>query len=196
MVGATGKTLKALLRRDEALSEADNAIDKTLDFIRKGVVSTGKKGTEYFKPERQTIGLKRADIKLAQRISRDLNLNIDGMFPYIKRTFSQNKLEGREQFLKLLNDALVEGAPKYVRPAGKQPAKVVFVKISKSTKKKIADFMNKSNNDVLLAVDGNNFDIAIKKNDVFSSQMNSVGFSVIKVKTSTGTSNIEYIAAQ
>jgi hypothetical protein len=26
--------------------------------------------------------------------------------------------------------------------------------------------------------------------------MNSVGFSVIKVKTSTGTSNIEYIAAQ
>ena len=55
---------------------------------------------------------------------------------------------------------------------------------------------NKSNNDVLLAVDGNNFDIAIKKNDVFSSQMNSVGFSVIKVKTSTGTSNIEYIAAQ
>ena len=148
MVGATGKTLKALLRRDEALSEADNAIDKTLDFVRKGVVSTGKKGKDYFRGEREAIGLKRADIKFAQRVSRDLNLNIDGMFPFIKRTFSQNKLEGREQFLKLLNDALVEGAPKYVRPAGKQPAKVVFDKISKSTKKKIADFMNKSNNDV------------------------------------------------
>ena len=29
IVGATSKTLKALVRRDDALSEADNAIDKT-----------------------------------------------------------------------------------------------------------------------------------------------------------------------
>ena len=148
LLGATGKTLKALVRRDDALSEADNAIDKTLDFFRKGLTPAGKKGTQYFRPERQTIGLKRADIKNAQRIVRDLNLNIDGMFPFIKRTFSQNKLVGRQHFLKLLNDALIDGAPRYVKASGKQPAKVVFDKITKAHKKKIMDFMKKSNNDI------------------------------------------------
>jgi len=148
IVGATSKTLKALVRRDEVLSEADNAIDKILDFFRKGLTPAGKKGTQYFRPERQTIGLKRADIKNAQRIVRDLNLNIDGMFPFIKRTFAQNKLGGRQYFLKLLNDALIDGAPRYVKASGKQPAKVVFDKITKAHKKKIMDFMKKSNNDI------------------------------------------------
>ena len=148
LLGATGKTLKALVRRDDALSEADNAIDKTLDFFRKGLTPVGKKGTQYFRPERQTIGFKRADIKNAQRIVRDLNLNIDGMFPFIKRTFAQNKLGGRQYFLKLLNDALIDGAPRYVKASGKQPAKVVFDKITKAHKKKIMDFMKKSNNDI------------------------------------------------
>ena len=55
---------------------------------------------------------------------------------------------------------------------------------------------NKSDNDVLLSLDGSNYTTTIKKNDVFSSELNSVSSANIKVKTSSGTSNIEYIVAQ
>lgn len=55
---------------------------------------------------------------------------------------------------------------------------------------------NKSNNDVLLSLDGSNYTTSIKKNDIFSSEVNSLSSANIKVKTSSGTSNIEYIVAQ
>lgn len=55
---------------------------------------------------------------------------------------------------------------------------------------------NKANNDVFLSLDGSNYNIKISKNDVFSSELNSVSSANIKVKTSSETSNIEYIVAQ
>tara|TARA_R110000796_G_scaffold2976_1_gene11363 strand:+ start:32 stop:430 length:399 start_codon:yes stop_codon:yes gene_type:complete len=55
---------------------------------------------------------------------------------------------------------------------------------------------NKANNDVFLSLDGSNYKTKISKNDVFSSELNSVSSANIKVKTSSETSNIEYIVAQ
>jgi hypothetical protein len=55
---------------------------------------------------------------------------------------------------------------------------------------------NKTNNDVFLALDGSNYTTKISKNDVFSSEVNSVSSANIKVKTTSGTSNVEYIVAQ
>jgi|TARA_R110000824_G_scaffold80933_1_gene203309 hypothetical protein len=55
---------------------------------------------------------------------------------------------------------------------------------------------NKANNDVFLSLDGSNYNIKISKNDVFSSELNGVSSANIKVKTSSETSNIEYIVAQ
>tara|TARA_R110001583_G_scaffold16794_5_gene68702 strand:- start:194 stop:592 length:399 start_codon:yes stop_codon:yes gene_type:complete len=55
---------------------------------------------------------------------------------------------------------------------------------------------NKANNDVFLSFDGSNYKTKISKNDVFSSELNSVSSANIKVKTSSETSNIEYIVAQ
>lgn len=55
---------------------------------------------------------------------------------------------------------------------------------------------NKANNDVFLSLDGSNYKTKISKNDVFSSELNGVSSANIKVKTSSETSNIEYIVAQ
>jgi len=54
----------------------------------------------------------------------------------------------------------------------------------------------KANNDVFLSLDGSNYKTKISKNDVFSSELNGVSSANIKVKTSSETSNIEYIVAQ
>ena len=55
---------------------------------------------------------------------------------------------------------------------------------------------NKANNDVFLSLDGSNYKTKISKNDVFSSELNGVSSANIKVKTSSETSNLEYIVAQ
>ena len=57
---------------------------------------------------------------------------------------------------------------------------------------------NKTGNDAFLALDGSNYKTKISKNDVFSTEVNSVSSANIKVKTGTGTAttNIEYIVAQ
>jgi|TARA_R110000823_G_scaffold14513_2_gene47753 hypothetical protein len=57
---------------------------------------------------------------------------------------------------------------------------------------------NKTGNDAFLALDGSNYKTKISKNDIFSTEVNSVSSANIKVKTGAGTAttNIEYIVAQ
>jgi hypothetical protein len=55
---------------------------------------------------------------------------------------------------------------------------------------------NKTSNDVFLSLNSSTYTIKISKNDVFSSEINSINSGNIRVKTSSETSNIEYIVAQ
>ena len=57
---------------------------------------------------------------------------------------------------------------------------------------------NKTGNDAFLALDGSNYKTKISKNDVFSTEVNSISSANTKMKTSSGTetTNIEYIVAQ
>ena len=57
------------------------------------------KEKKYFRGERQAIGLKKEPtFKAAQRIARELNLDIDGMFPYLKKNFDQSTKIQRKDF--------------------------------------------------------------------------------------------------
>ena len=163
VLGGIGKTLKKLATRKNALEEADNGIDKIIDWFGSSFTAAGFKGAKYFRGERGTIGLKRADIKAAQRIARELNLDIDGMFPLIKRTFDQSTKTQRKEFMKMLNDALIyskaglKGKHKQLVPTykkvldkatGKVKPKVDFGLIDKEFKKRIAKFMKSRNNNM------------------------------------------------
>ena len=165
LVGGIGKTLRALAKRKNALEESDSTIDKAVDWIGSSFTAAGSKGTKFFRGERGAIGLKRADIKAAQRISRQLNMEIDGMFPYLKRTFDQSTKAQKTEFKKLLNDALIFGKaglkkgishkqliPKYSRvldkATGKMKPKVNFGSIDPLFKKRIAQFMKARNNNM------------------------------------------------
>ena len=172
LVGGIGKTLKKLATRKNAMEEADNGIDKIINWVGSSFTAAGFKGKKYFRGERQAIGLKRADIKAAQRIARELNLDIDAMFPYLKRTFDQSTKIQRKDFMKLLNDALIYGKagsksivkgkevtkkhgqliPSYKKvldkTTGKMKSKIDFGLIDKEFKKRIAKFMKSRNNNM------------------------------------------------
>ena len=114
LLGGIGKTIKALSTRRAALEEADNTIDKFYNKVGSWLEAKSGKPKGYFSAARSTIGLKRADIQLAQDMSRQLNIEIDSMFPYLKRTFDQSTKEQKKEFLELLNNAFISGRPKYV----------------------------------------------------------------------------------
>ena len=112
LIGGLGKTLKLLSGRTEAMRYADNAIDKTLFRFLSKLKKEGRMTPELFEAQRKTIGQKYADINVAQTIARNLNTKIDGLFPFMQRTFDRSTKAQKKELLELLNDSLVSGAPK------------------------------------------------------------------------------------
>ena len=162
LIGGLGKTLKLLSGRTEAMRYADNAIDKKLFNFLSHFKKEGKMTPELFEAQRKIIGQKYADINVAQTIARNLNKKVDGLFPFMQRTFDRSTKNQRKELLELLNDGLVSGTPKVldngtvqfgetltrqVRDPLTKKLKNVKVTggINKSFKNKVNKFLNKNN---------------------------------------------------
>ena len=149
LIGGLGKTLKLLSGRTEAMRYADNAIDKTLFKFLSKLKKEGRMTPELFEAQRKTIGQKYADINVAQTIARNLNTKIDGLFPFMQRTFDRSTKAQKKELLELLNDSLVSGAPKVldngVVKFGETVTRQVMDPLTKTLKKvKVTGGINKS----------------------------------------------------
>ena len=162
LIGGLGKTLKLLSGRTEAMRYADNAIDKKLFNFLSHFKKEGRMTPELFEAQRKIIGQKYADINVAQTIARNLNKKVDGLFPFMQRTFDRSTKSQRKELLELLNDGLVSGSPKVLNngtiqfgetltrqvmdPLTKKLKNVkVTGGINKSFKTKVEKFLNKNN---------------------------------------------------
>jgi len=162
LIGGLGKTLKLLSGRTEAMRYADNAIDKKLFNFLSHFKKEGRMTPELFEAQRKIIGQKYADINVAQTIARNLNKKVDGLFPFMQRTFDRSTKSQRKELLELLNDGLVSGSPKVLNNGTVQfgetltrqvmdplTKKLKNVKvtggINKSFKTKVEKFLNKNN---------------------------------------------------
>ena len=163
LIGGLGKTLKLLSGRTEAMRYADNAIDKRLFNFLSHFKKEGKMTPELFEAQRKIIGQKYADINVAQTISRNLNKKIDGLFPFMQRTFDRSTKNQRKELLSLLNDGLVSGTPKVLNNGvvefGETLTRKVLDPLTKTTKNvKVTGGINKSFK--------NNVDKFLKKNNI------------------------------
>ena len=95
VIAGTGSSIKKLAQRGKDLRFSNSQIDRTLDKIASFVRARGGKTQEYFDIERQQIGRRSVDINLAQQISRDLDKNIDEIFPAYKTV--ANKLTAKQR---------------------------------------------------------------------------------------------------
>jgi len=95
VIAGTGSSIKKLAQRGKDLRFSNNQIDRTLDKIASFARARGGKTQEYFDIERQQIGRRSVDINLAQQISRDLDKNIDEIFPAYKTV--ANKLTANKE---------------------------------------------------------------------------------------------------
>jgi hypothetical protein len=105
LVGGSGSAVKSMIKRRNELESNNDFIDKILSKIR----PRGEKPMEFFRLERESIGIRAGDVNRAQEISRGVDRHIDGMFPFLKPIYEKATIKSRADLMKSLNDALLSG---------------------------------------------------------------------------------------
>ena len=109
VLGGTGATIKKLATRGDKLRFSNNKIDRTLDTIASKFRSRSGKTKEFFGIERKQIGVRSADLNLAQQTSRELDNSIDAIFPAWKTVAQKMVSKQRNESLESLHDVLLSG---------------------------------------------------------------------------------------
>ena len=110
VLGGTGTVIKKIVNRNKNLDVANSKLDYLIDKIAEKFRARSGKTKEFFGLERETTGKRGADALVAKNISRELELDIDKMFPFIKTSLDSQPLTAeRKKFLNIVNDALVSG---------------------------------------------------------------------------------------
>ena len=110
LIGGTGKVIKKLINRNKRLDVANSGIDRWIDKVAEKLRARSGKTPEFFDIERGTIGARGADTNVAKTLSRELETDIDKLFPPIKTMFDKQPLtKARKEFLQLVNDTMLSG---------------------------------------------------------------------------------------
>ena len=112
ILGGAGTVIKKITNRNKKLDVANSKLDYWIDKIASGLRARSGKSQEFFDEERLLTGERAADANIARNISKDLELNIDAIFPSIRTMLNKNTLgKDRDIFLKEVNDLLFSGTP-------------------------------------------------------------------------------------
>jgi len=109
VLGGAGSVIKKLTNRNRQLDVANSKIDRWIDNVASKLRSRSGKTQELFDLERQTTGLKAVDINVAQNLSRNLEKNIDQMFPFFRNIGNKMAQKERTKFLAEVNETLLSG---------------------------------------------------------------------------------------
>ena len=140
ILGGTGTVIKKLTDRNRKLDVANSKLDKWIDKIASGFRARSGKAQEFFDEERLFVGEKAADANIARNISRELELNIDAIFPSMRTIMNKQTLgKDRDIFLKEINDLLFSGTP----TIDKQTGVTVFGKMDDKQLLKVEDMIRK-----------------------------------------------------
>ena len=112
VIGGAGTVIKKITNRNKKLDVANSKLDYWIDKIASGLRARSGKSQEFFDEERLLTGERAADANIARNISRDIELNIDAIFPSIRTMLNKNTLgKDRDIFLKEVNDLMFSGTP-------------------------------------------------------------------------------------
>jgi len=109
LIGGTGKVIKKLTDRNKQLDVANSKLDRFIDKIASGFRARSGKTQEFFDVERTNIGERASDAVRAKNVSRELEKNIDKVFPLFRTIGNRTNQEGRDKLLKEVNDLLLSG---------------------------------------------------------------------------------------
>ena len=140
VIGGAGTVIKKITNRNKKLDVANSKLDYWIDKIASGLRARSGKSQEFFDEERLFTGEKAADANIARNISRDLELNIDAIFPHYRTIRNKQTLgKDRDVFLKEINDLMFSGTPSIDPTSGM----TVFGKMSDRQLLKVEDIIRR-----------------------------------------------------
>ena len=116
VLGGTGKLIGQIVKRNKGRVQSNNKIDKVLDYLHSKISTIGPLGRDGFIAKRLNLGLAREDLVKAQNISRDMDKQIDRVFPAYKKVFSKlgdGKILNKTEFKEKLNKLLLKAKPSF-----------------------------------------------------------------------------------
>jgi len=110
VLGGAGSVIKKLTNRNKQLDVANSGIDRWIDKVAEKFRSRSGWTPEGFEIQRGMTGARSADANVAKTLSRELETDIDKLFPPMKTMFDKQPLTAkRKEFLKLVNDTMLSG---------------------------------------------------------------------------------------
>jgi len=109
ILSGAGTVIKKITNRNKGLDTANSELDRWIDKVASKFRARSGKTQEFFDVERQSIGAQAADANVARNFSRDLDVDIDRLFPPMRTVFNKQSAKERTQFLGDVNDALLSG---------------------------------------------------------------------------------------
>jgi len=113
ILGGTGKLIGKITNRNKNLDVANSKLDRWIDKTMANFRARSGKTAEQFKLERESIGLRAADANVARNLSRDLDMDIDKLFPAMRTVLNKGSAKERKVFLNEVNDALLSGKAEF-----------------------------------------------------------------------------------
>jgi len=113
VLGGVGKVIGKITNRNKNLDIANSKIDRWIDKTMANFRSRSGKTAEQFKIERESIGLRAADANVARNLSRELDMDIDKLFPPMRTVMNKVSAKERKVFLEEVNDAMLSGRAEF-----------------------------------------------------------------------------------
>ena len=129
VIGGVGKTIGKLTNRNKKLDINNDKLDGWIDKVASWFRSRSAKTPEFFELETGQIGRRGADALRAKNVSRELDTNIDAVFPAWRTIGNTVAAKERNKLLGQVNDLLLTGNPSY-----DDMGKVVFPKLDEAKK--------------------------------------------------------------
>ena len=112
VLGGIGLTARKLADRTDSLAKSNDSIDKLLYKIATGLRARGKKDPKFFDLERLQVGLRSGDLVGARNIVKELEKDVDAIFPSYREASTAQGKANRERLLAEIDDVLLSGTPK------------------------------------------------------------------------------------
>jgi hypothetical protein len=139
ILGGAGTVIKKITNRNKGLDVANSQLDEWIDNVAAKFRARSGKTQELFNLERESLGLRSQDTNVAQRLSRNLEVNIDKMFPFFRNIGNKQTVKEKSKFLNDLNEALLSGEAKIDDVTGA----TTYGAMDEAAVKKVRDTINK-----------------------------------------------------
>jgi len=105
-VYGTGKAIKAAATRGRRIEFSNSTLDKYFNKVFSALRARGAKPQEIFESKMAEKGATMADTNRAMELVKNIDRQVDSMFPMFKSIFDKSTTKNRTEIYKTLNDVL------------------------------------------------------------------------------------------